>query len=256
MEMEDKKIKEFIKERYSQIATKEDISTCSCCGGSKEDAIINQAQKTGYTIEDIKSIPLNALLGLGCGNPTALADINPGETVLDLGSGGGIDVFLASKKVGNKGKVIGIDITPKMVETANKNAKAGGYKNVIFKQGEIEKLPIENSTIDLIISNCVINITPDKLKAFKEAYRVLKPKGRILVSDLVTYGEIPLEIRRKFQAWGDCVVGAQEKQEYLDTIKKAGFNNVKILSEQFFTEPDMDELLIGKILSIQVHASK
>ncbi|MDD3984864.1 MAG: arsenite methyltransferase [Methanobacterium sp.] len=252
--MEDKKIKEFIKERYSKIATKEDTYNCSCCGDSKEDSTIKQAQKTGYTMEEIKNIPADALFGLGCGNPTALADIKTGETVLDLGSGGGIDVFLASQKVGDKGKVIGIDITPKMVETAIKNAKTGRYENVIFKQGE--NLPIENSTIDVIISNCVINLTPNKLKAFKEAYRVLKPNGRIIVSDIVTYGKIPLEIRKKFQAWAECIGGAQEKQEYIDTIKKAGFNNVKIISEQFFTEHDMDELLIGKILSIQIKALK
>jgi SAM-dependent methyltransferase len=255
--MEDKKIKEFVKERYSKIATNEESSCgCSCCGGEEENSIIKQAQAAGYSMEEIKSIPSDAIFGLGCGNPTALAEINPGETVLDLGSGGGIDVFLAANKVGEKGKVIGVDMTPKMVETAVKNAKEGGYVNVEFKQGEIENLPIENNIIDVIISNCVINLTPNKINAFKEAFRVLKPNGRILVSDIVTEGEIPLEIRKNFKAWAECIAGALDKQEYLDTIKKAGFKDVEIVSEQVFTEPNMDDRLVGKIVSVQVKALK
>ena len=141
-----------------------------------------------------------------------------------MGSGGGIDVFLAANKVGEKGKVIGVDMTPKMVETAVKNAKVGGYSNVEFRQGEIENLPIENNIIDVIISNCVINLTPSKINAFKEAFRVLKPNGRILVSDIVTEGEIPIEIRKNFQAWAGCIAGAMDKEDYLDTITKAGLN--------------------------------
>lgn len=255
--MEDKKIKEFVKERYSKIATNEEDSCgCSCCGGSEEDSIIKQAQAAGYTMEEIKSIPSEAVFGLGCGNPTALAEINPGETVLDLGSGGGIDVFLAANKVGKEGKVIGVDMTPKMVETAVKNARECGYVNVEFKHGEIENLPVDDNSIDLIISNCVINLTPDKLKAYTESFRVLKSDGRILVSDIVTDGEIPLEIRKNFKAWAGCIAGALNKQEYLDTIKKAGFKDVEILSEQFFIEPNMDERLVGKIVSVQVKALK
>ena len=255
--MEDKKIKEFVKERYSKIATNEEGSCgCSCCGGEEENSIIKQAQAAGYSMEEIKSIPSDAIFGLGCGNPTALAEINPGETVLDLGSGGGIDVFLAANKVGKDGKVIGVDMTPKMVETAVKNAKEGGYSNVEFKQGEIENLPIENNIIDVIISNCVINLTPNKINAFKEAFRVLKPNGRILVSDIVTEGEIPIEIRKNFQAWAGCIAGAMDKEDYLDTITKAGLNDVEIISEQLFTEPNMDERLIGKIISVQIKAIK
>jgi ubiquinone/menaquinone biosynthesis C-methylase UbiE len=185
-----------------------------------------------------------------------LAEINPGETVLDLGSGGGIDVFLAANKVGKEGNVIGVDMTPEMVETAVKNAKEGGYENVEFKEGEIENLPIEDNTIDLIISNCVINLTPDKLRAYRESHRVLKQEGRILVSDIVTEGEIPTEIRKNFKAWAGCIAGALEKHEYLDTINKAGFNDVEIISEQIFTEPNMDERLVGKIVSLQVKALK
>ncbi len=254
--MEDKKMKEFVKDHYSKIAKKEESCSCSCCGGSEEDTIIKQAQKAGYSMEEIKSIPSDALFGLGCGNPTALVEINPGETVLDLGSGGGIDVFLASQKVGDNGKVIGVDMTPEMVETATKNAEKGGYENVEFKLGEIENLPVKDDSIDVIISNCVINLTPDKSKAFKEVFRVLNLKGRILISDIVTEGVIPLEIRKNFQAWAGCIAGALDKQEYIDTIKKAGFSDVEVVNEQFFTEPEMDERLIGKILSIEVKALK
>lgn len=251
--MKEKEIKEFVKDRYSKIVTKED-SYCSCCSG--EDSTIQQAKAIGYTMEDIKSIPEDAVFGLGCGNPTALAELKEGETVLDLGSGGGIDVFLAANKVGEDGKVIGVDMTQEMVETAVKNAEEGKYGNVEFKLGEIESLPIEDGSIDVIISNCVINLTPDKLVAYKEAFRVLKSGGRILVSDIVTEGKLPEEVRKSFKAWSECVAGAMEKQAYLDTIKEAGFRDVEIVEQHFFTEPSMDERLIGKITSIQVKASK
>jgi arsenite methyltransferase len=251
--MKEKEIKEFVKDRYSKIATKEE-SYCACCPGV--DLTIEQAKAAGYTLEDIKSIPEDVVFGLGCGNPTALAELKEGETVLDLGSGGGIDVFLAANKVGINGKVIGVDMTEEMVETALKNAEEGKYENVAFKLGEIENLPIDDDSIDVIISNCVINITHDKLVAYKEALRVLKPEGRILVSDLVTEGEIPEDIKRSFPAWSEYIAGAMEKQTYLDTIKEAGFRDVKIVEQHYFTEPNMDEGLIGRITSIQVKASK
>lgn len=251
--MQEKEIKEFVKNRYSKIAKKEN-SSCSCCSGA--DSVTEQAQAVGYSTEELKSIPEDAVFGLGCGNPTALAEIRKGETVLDLGSGGGIDVFLAANKVGDNGKVIGVDMTPDMIATAVKNAKKGGYSNVEFRLGEIENLPVESSTIDVIISNCVINLTPDKNKAYQEVYRVLKPGGRILVSDLVTEGFLPEEIRRSFQAWSECVGGAMEKQYYLNIIEKAGFKEVEIIEQHFFTEPHMDERLIGKITSIQLKAVK
>ena len=255
--MKEKEIKEFVKERYSKIVTKEE-STCACCNGSGNllEEAQKQAKAMGYSEEEIHSIPEEAVYGLGCGNPTSLAEINYGETVLDLGSGGGIDVFLASQKVGDKGKVIGVDMTPKMVEKAEKNAKNGGYNNVEFKLGEIEKLPLEDGSVDVIISNCVINLTPNKSKAYSEAFRVLKVEGRILVSDLVTEGFIPEGIRKSFQAWSECIAGAMEKEEYLDIIRNAGFNNVEVIEEHFFTEPNMDERLVGKIVSIQVRAIK
>ncbi|MBM4240377.1 MAG: arsenite methyltransferase [Euryarchaeota archaeon] len=251
--MKEKEIKNFVKERYSKIATKEEFS-CSCCGPM--DTIFQQAKLMGYSEEEIRSIPEEALLGLGCGNPTALAELKAAETVLDLGSGGGIDVFLAAGKVGVNGKVIGVDMTPEMVDNAIKNAKEAGYGNVEFKLGEIENLPIKNDSIDVIISNCVINLAPDKLVAYKEAFRVLKPKGRILISDLVTEGNIPEDIKKSFEVWSECIAGAMEKQEYLETIKNAGFSDVEIVKHQYFTEPYMDERLVGKIISIQVKATK
>ncbi len=252
--MENKEIKKAVKDRYSKIATKEE-SICSCCSCGP-DLVIEQAKSAGYSVDDLKSIPEEAVFGLGCGNPTALAELKEGEIVLDLGSGGGIDVFLAANKVGESGKVIGVDMTDEMVETSTKNAKEGDYQNVEFKLGEIENLPIEDGSIDVIISNCVINLTPDKLIAYKEAFRVLKPGGRILVSDLVTEGEVPEEIKRSFQAWSECIAGAMEKQDYLNTIKEAGFSDVEIVEQHYFTETNMDERLVGKITSIQVKAIK
>lgn len=254
--MKDKEIKDFIKKRYSKIAINDnkEESNCSCCSGTSR--VDEQAEAAGYTMEDLKSIPEEAVFGLGCGNPTALAELKKGEQVLDLGSGGGIDVFLAANKVGDTGRVIGVDMTEEMVQTAMINAGKGNYRNVEFKLGEIENLPIADNSIDVIISNCVINLTPDKSMAYKEAFRVLKSGGRILVSDLVTDGDIPDEIRKSFQAWSECIAGAMERQEYLETIKNAGFNNVEIIEAHYFTEPNMDERLVGKIISIQVKASK
>lgn len=251
--LKEKEIKDSVKDRYSKIATREEVG-CSCCSGTPD--IVEQAKNTGYSLDEIKSIPEEAILGLGCGNPTALAEINKGETVLDLGSGGGIDVFLAANKVGVNGKVIGVDMTQEMVKTAAENAKKGNYTNVEFKLGEIESLPIQDNSIDVIISNCVINLTPDKLIAYREAFRVLKPGGRILVSDLVTIGNLPPEIRESFPAWSACIAGAMEKDEYLDTIKKAGFSDVEIVESHYYAETQMDVRLEGKILSVQVKANK
>ncbi len=251
--MEEDKIKQMVKDRYSQITIKEETN-CSCC--SDDNNLYEKAKKAGYSTEELKSIPESAIYGLGCGNPTALAGLKEGNVVLDLGSGGGIDVFLAANKVGKSGKVIGVDMTPEMVETGIENAKKGGYENVEFHLGEIENLPLEANEVDVIISNCVINLTPDKFKAYEEAYRVLKEEGHLLVSDLVTDGYLPEDIKRNFQAWSSCISGALEKEEYLKIIKKAGFRDVEIIKQHYFTEPEMDERLIGKIFSIQLKAVK
>jgi arsenite methyltransferase len=255
--MENEKIKEHVKKRYSQIA-KTDCSSCSpsCCSTSSCGPPPQYlAWKIGYSPDDIGSVPEDSILGLGCGNPVALANLKEGETVLDLGSGAGIDVFLAAQKVGPKGKVIGVDMTQEMVKRAKVTATKHGYKNVEFRLGEIEALPLEDETADIIISNCVINLAPDKLKVFKEAHRVLKPGGRLMVSDLVTEGELPDAVKKSFAAWAECIAGALEKSDYISKIEKAGFKNVKVVSQKPYTI-DISPELRGKITSIQVEANK
>jgi ubiquinone/menaquinone biosynthesis C-methylase UbiE len=250
--MEAKDVKEFVKKRYGEIA--ENGASCcqSCsCGPSATEV----ALQIGYSEEDLNSIPEVSSMGLGCGNPVALAGLKEGETVLDLGSGGGIDVFLAAKKVGLKGRVIGVDMTEEMVNKAKAIASKYNYENVEFKLGEIENLPIEDETVDVIISNCVINLAPDKEKVFQEAYRVLKTNGRILISDLVTEEKLPIEVRKSFKAWAGCIAGALEKKQYLETIKKAGFKDVKIASESTYSI-DVSKELRGKITSVKVEAHK
>jgi len=249
---EEKEIKKFVKKRYAEIASKGGSCSPSCSA-----RIVKQARAIGYTDEEIRSIPPEAaVMGLGCGNPTAVAGLKEGETVLDLGSGGGLDVFLAAQKVEENGHVIGIDMTEEMIEKARQTANQHGYKNVEFRIGEIENLPIEDKSIDVIISNCVINLSSDKLTVFKEAFRVLKSGGRMLISDLVTEGELPEDIKRSFDAWAGCIGGALEKQEYLDTIKKTGFRHVNVVAEHSFGEPGMDDRLKGKIISVKVEVYK
>ncbi len=252
--MKDKRIKEVVKKRYSQIA-KAGGSCCPTCAPCSYD-VTEQARKIGYSEKELEKIPKEAVMGLGCGNPTTLADLKEGETVLDLGAGAGIDVFLAANKVGKNGYVIGVDMTEEMVEKANETAKKYGYKNVEFRVGEIENLPVDDNSVDIIISNCVINLSPDKLRTYQEAYRVLKPSGRVLISDLVTEGVLPEEIRKNFDAWAGCIAGALEKREYIDTIRKAGFRDVNIVSQNTFYEPQLDYTLVGKITSVKVRAYK
>src|SRR5512136_2537036 len=252
--MDKKKTKKVVKERYASIAQTQGSCCCSpsCCDTGNLTEI---GKKIGYTEADLRNVPGAANMGLGCGNPVALASLKKGETVLDLGSGGGIDVFLAAKKVGSKGKVIGVDMTEAMIQRAKLNASENGYKNVEFRLGEIEKLPIDDASIDAIISNCVINLSPDKDQVFKEAYRVLKIGGRLMVSDLVTEGELPEEVRKSFDAWACCIGGALEKQQYLESIRKAGFKDVQIRSEAAYSI-DISGKLKGKITSVHVEAYK
>lgn len=252
--MNDKKIKTAVKKRYTKFA-QDNTSCCPTCSPKKSD-IIKQTKSIGYSLNELKNIPESAVLGLGCGNPTVLADLKEGETVLDLGSGAGIDVFLAANKVGKKGFVIGVDMTKEMIKKSEKIAKENGYTNVEFRYGEIENLPIKDNTVDVIISNCVINLSTDKLKTFKEAFRVLKPGGRIMISDLVTEGVLPEDIKKSFDAWSECIAGALEKNEYLNIIKKAGFSKVKIVSQNRYSEKEMDRRISGKIISIKVRAFK
>jgi len=213
-------VKKIVRESYAKIA--KTGSCCSCSGKAVSKSI-------GYSDSELENVP-EANLGLGCGNPTALGEIKDGETVLDLGSGAGIDCFLASKKVGDKGKVIGIDMTKEMVEKARAIAKKYGYKNVEFRLGEIENLPVEGNSIDVIISNCVINLSPEKEKVFKEAYRVLKQGGKMFVSDIVLLKELTEAQRKDEKLIAGCVGGALLKKDYLEIIKNAGLK-AKILHE-------------------------
>ncbi|UCE29899.1 MAG: arsenite methyltransferase [Candidatus Bathyarchaeota archaeon] len=243
----EKEIKEFVRKRYGEIAQ----TRRSCCGSSTREHA-GAARIMGYSEEDLTNIPESSNMGLGCGNPTALVSLKKGETILDLGSGGGFDVFLAAKKIGPKGKAIGVDMTEEMVQKAKATASRYGYKNVEFKLGEIENLPIEDKSVDVIVSNCVINLSPDKEKVFQEAYRVLKPGGRLMISDLVTEGELPESVRNSFKAWAGCVAGALEKNQYLKTIRRAGFKNVEVVSEKAFNNCCSQT----QIKSVQVRAFK
>ncbi len=197
-----------------------------CCDPKEIAADIGK--KIGYSEEELKNVPEDANLGIGCGNPTALASIKKGETILDLGSGAGFDCFLASRKTGETGKVIGVDITPEMVAQAKKNAKKGNYKNVEFKVGEIENLPIEDNTIDLIISNCVINLSNQKEQVFKEAFRVAKPNGRMMISDIILLNDLPDYVKNSVEGHIACLAGAVKKEDYINAISKAGFTGINI----------------------------
>jgi len=251
-----KEIKRAVKERYTAIAESKSCDCGSgeggsCCGGGDPKQV---AELIGYNVKELGEIPQEAILGLGCGSPVAYVGLKPGETVLDLGSGGGIDVFLAAKKVGTKGRVIGIDMNEAMIKRASEAAEEYGFKNVEFRLGEIEEMPVEDDTVDAIISNCVINLSPDKSQVFHEAHRVLKPGGRITVSDIVTEGAIPEEIRRDLDSWASCVSGALPQEEYLKDIEAAGFKKPKILTESYY---DTSEYNIDfKVKSVTVEAYK
>ncbi len=229
--MKEEKIKQNIKESYGKIA-KNKSSCCTpvetCC--NKETAT-DISKKLGYTEDELETLPEGANLGLGCGNPVALASLKEGETVLDMGSGAGVDCFLAAKKVGKQGKVIGIDMTPEMIEKAQENAKKGDYQNVEFRLGEIEKLPVPDNTADIVISNCVINLVPDKEQVFKEVFRTLKPGGRMMISDIVLTKELPEQIKNSITAYVGCLSGAILKNRYLDIIKNVGFGKIDIKQE-------------------------
>lgn len=227
-------LKQEIKEKYGSVAARvakgEKNTGCgcgtSCCGdGESWDPITSNLYAQGET----DGVPAEALLAsLGCGNPTALATLNPGETVLDLGSGGGIDVLLSAKRVGPTGKVYGLDMTDEMLALANENKQKAGATNVEFLKGEIESIPLPDNSVDVIISNCVINLSADKRRVLKEAFRVLKPGGRFAVSDVVVRGEVPPQIRKSVELWIGCVAGALEEQEFLALLRDAGFENPTI----------------------------
>ena len=221
---------EDIKKAFRDAYGKRVKTRSSYCGASNED--VERISKTiGYTQAEIESVPEGSNLGLGCGNPVAIASIKAGETVLDLGSGAGFDCFLAAQRVGKNGKVIGVDMTEEMIKQARANAEKSNYKNVEFRQGEIENIPIDDGSVDLVISNCVINLSPDKKKVFKETFRTLKPGGRIMISDLVLLKELPDFIRNSIEAYAECFVALILKDQYLGAIEEAGFRDVKVIDE-------------------------
>lgn len=236
-----KNIHKEVKKKYGSIAA----GSGSCCGpvvagrgGSTKSDCCGSAPSAeelsasvGYSAADLTVIPEGANLGLGCGNPVALASLKPGETVLDLGSGGGIDCFLAARRVGPEGRVIGVDMTEEMIRLARENAAKSGLKNVEFRLGEIEKLPLEDNSVDAAISNCVINLSTDKERVFREVYRVLKPGGRLMVSDIVIDGDLSQRVRESTAAYTGCIGGALPRQEYLAAMAKAGFSEVEIVAE-------------------------
>jgi SAM-dependent methyltransferase len=232
--MDETRLRNYVRSRYAGIA-RQGGSCCdpaaSCCGGVTPESA---GRKIGYSEEELRSVPAGSNLGLGCGNPTALASLRKGETVMDLGSGAGFDCFLAAREVGPAGRVIGVDMTPEMVEKARENARKGGYGNVEFRLGEIEHLPTADASVDAVISNCVINLSPAKEAVFAETYRVLKPGGRVMISDIVLTGDLPESVASSLAAYAGCIAGAIRKDDYIRLMEDAGFVDVRIVQESRF----------------------
>lgn len=231
-ELEKDKIKRKVQESYGKVANSQLQSNCCNSGYCSIDELANRDTQLGYSKEEQNSVPEGASMGLGCGNPQAIADIKEGETVLDLGSGGGFDCFLAAQKVGDAGKVIGVDMTIEMLTKARVNAEKGNYGNVEFRLGEIENLPVADSTIDLIISNCVVNLSPDKQRVFKEAYRVLKNGGRLAISDIVLLKELPDEVMNDLDMYSACISGSSLINDLQQYLELAGFKNIRINTKE------------------------
>ena len=233
--MKPEEIKKVVRDNYAQVAQQK-ASCCgpstSCCGPALQTEILSK--RIGYQEEELKAVPEGANLGLGCGNPLAHSALKEGETVIDLGSGAGFDCFLAANRVGKNGRVIGVDMTPEMIDQARQNVKKGNYENVEFRLGEIENLPVADNTGDMIISNCVINLAPDKRRVFKEAFRVLKPGGRLMVSDIVLLQDLPEAVKNSVAAYVSCLAGATMKKDYLEAVKEAGFTEIQVMEETTF----------------------
>lgn len=269
-------IRRVVRNGYARIAKSGSLCCApvdSCCVSA--DAARDLSIRIGYSRKDLESVPEGANLGLGCGNPVALASLREGETVLDLGCGAGFDCFLAANMVGKSGMVIGVDMTPEMIEKARDDAKKGNYGNVEFRLGEIENIPIANRSVDVVISNCVINLSPDKRRVFEEAFRVLKPGGRLMISDIVLLKKLSDSVKNSVEAYIGCISGAAMRDEYLEAIRSAGFHDVKIIEEKDFPIESMvddptvkaiiDDLKIqaedikavaNSILSVYVHGLK
>jgi SAM-dependent methyltransferase len=233
--MNERKIKKAVREGYAKVAKRErtvvsPLKSC-CCSEQPEEEI---GRQIGYSEKEMGEVPEGSNLGLGCGNPVALASLKKGETVLDLGSGAGFDCFLAAKRVGTKGKVIGVDMTPEMLEKARENAEKCSVRNVEFRLGEIENLPVADNSVDIVISNCVINLSTDKKRVFNEAFRTLKPGGRMMISDLVLLRPLPKSVKKSIEAYVGCIAGAMLKKDYISAIRAAGFEKVEVVQEDSF----------------------
>jgi arsenite methyltransferase len=248
-------IKEIVKEKYGQAALRAKSGGSSCCGATASTGCCDPITVNLYDAAQTGEIPEEALLAsLGCGNPTALAQLNPGETVLDLGSGGGIDVLLSAKRVGATGKAYGLDMTDEMLALANENKRRARVTNIEFLKGEIENIPLPDNSVDVIISNCVINLSADKDRVLREAFRVLKPGGRLAVSDVVTRGEMLPEIRQSVLAWVGCIAGALEENDYRGKLTAAGFDQIEIEPTRIYRAEDAREFLAGQGIDVDAIA--
>src|SRR5215510_2417807 len=249
-------IKEVVKEKYGQAARRVGSGGSACCGASPAVGGCDPITSNLYSGEQTGELPEKAVqASLGCGNPTALAALEPGETVLDLGSGGGIDVLLSAHRVGPTGKVYGLDITDEMLALARENQKKAGIENAEFLKGEIEDIPLPDNSVDVIISNCVINLSADKDRVLREAFRVLKPGGRFAVSDVVTRGAMPPEIRNRVLLWVDCIAGALEENEYHDKLADAGFENISVEPTRVYRIDDARSFLNDQGIDVEAIAS-
>jgi SAM-dependent methyltransferase len=249
-------MKEVVKEKYGQAALRVKTGGSSCCGATAASGLgCDPITSNLYDSSQAGQVPDEAMLAsLGCGNPTALAKLNPGEVVLDLGSGGGVDVLLSAKRIGPSGKAYGLDMTDEMLALANENKRKSGAENVEFLKGEIEHIPLPDNTVDVIISNCVINLSADKDRVLREAFRVLKPGGRFAVSDVVTYGEVPNEIRQSVLLWVGCIAGALEENEYRAKLLSAGFERIEIEPTRIYRIEDAREFLSGQNIDVDAIA--
>ena len=248
-------IKEVVKEKYGQAALRVKSGGSSCCGAAAGIQSSDPITANLYDASQAGQIPEEALLAsLGCGNPTALAELKPGETVLDLGSGGGIDVLLSARRVGPTGKAYGLDMTDEMLALANENKRKSGIDNVEFLKGEIESIPLPDNSVDVIISNCVINLSADKNRVLREAFRVLKPGGRLAVSDVVTRGEMLPEVRQSVMAWVGCIAGALEENEYRSKLAAAGFEHIDLEPTRIYRAEDALEFLTGQGIDVDALA--
>jgi SAM-dependent methyltransferase len=258
IDVADINIKEIVKEKYGQAALRVTSGGSSCCGATPASGLsCDPITSNLYDESQAHQIPEKAMLAsLGCGNPTALAKLNPGEIVLDLGSGGGIDVLLSARRVGPSGKAYGLDMTDEMLALANENKRKAGADNVEFLKGEIESIPLPDNTVDVIISNCVINLSADKDRVLREAFRVLKPGGRFAVSDVVTRGEMATEVRQSVLAWVGCIAGALEENEYRGKLSAAGFEQIEIEPTRIYRVDDAREFLLSSGIDVDAIAAQ